>query len=833
MVVRNTRANQIAARRVFLQVEHILQDLRYAFRTLVKNPAFAIVAILSLGLGIGANTTIFSFVNSLLLKPPAVADPEHLVEVWEHNVTRGTGIGSNMQLSYPDYEYFRDHNRGFTEMAAFTGETSGVVWNRAGEGEMLRGAMVSGNYFSLLGVRPALGRAFLPEEDRRGVEAPVIVLSHALWNQRLGADPAIVGKVLTLNGRGFTVVGVAPAAFTGLMAGFTADFWTPIAMHGAISPALDLAERHLHWVIGVGKLKGGTTRTQAAADLAILGQELATTFPDVNRNLAPSAMAVALIPSPFRTIAGGISAVLMAVVGLVLLIACANVANLLLAKAAGRRREIAIRFALGANRGRVVQQMLTESVVIAAIAGGLGLLLSLWAAPLLLSMKPASLPLLLNVSPDLRVLAFTLVASLLTGLAFGLAPALQQSRINQVESLREGSQQAGASRSRLRSALVIAQVTACAVLLVGASLCLRSLMNARSIDPGFTVDGGITASLNVQTFGYDEPRGRAFYTRLLERVRALPGVRSASLADHLPLGQVMRMAGVEISGHTTQPVGIELAVVAPGYFDAMGTPLVRGRDFTAQDDGQAPAVVVINQQMADRYWPGQEAVGQSITLSGREGRGTRAQVIGVAKSGKYQSLGEDPKPYFYRPLLQEYEPGAQLIVRAEDQAQVLGALRALVRELDPRMALVGLETLEQHMQLPLFPAQAAGTLLGMFGALALALAVVGLYGVISYSVSQRAREIGVRMALGARSSDVFRLVFSQGLRLTTIGLGVGFAGALVVSRVLSSVLYGVSPMDPISFGAVAVLLTVVALLASYVPARWAVRVDPMRALRSE
>jgi len=832
MVLSNIPREPNRRARVFLQVEHILQDLRYAFRTLVKNPAFALVAILSLGLGIGANTTIFSFVNSLLLKPP-VADPEQLVELWEHNVTRGTGIGSNMQLSYPDYEYFRDHNRGFAEMAAFTGETSGVVWNRAGEGEMLRAAMVSGNFFSLLGVRPALGRGFLPEEDRHGVEAPVIVLSHALWNQRLGADPAIIGKMLTLNGRGFTVVGVAPASFTGLMAGFAADFWTPIAMHGAISPGLDLAERRQHWVIGVGKLRNGTTRTQAAADLAILGQQLATTFPDMNRNLAPSAMAVALVPSPFRTIAGGISAVLMAVVGLVLLIACANVANLLLAKAAGRRREIAVRFALGANRGRVVQQMLTESVVIAAIAGGLGLLLSLWAAPLLLSMKPASLPLFLNVSPDGRVLTFTLVASLLTGLAFGLAPALQQSRINQVESLREGSQQAGASRSRLRSALVIAQVTACAVLLVGASLCLRSLMNARSIDPGFAVDGGITASLNVQTFGYDEPRGRAFYARLLERVRALPGVRSASLADHLPLGQVMRMAAVEIPGKTAQPIGIDLAIVAPGYFDAMGTPLVRGRDFTAQDDGQAPAVVVINQHMADRFWPGQDAVGQSITLAGREGRGTRAQVIGVAKSGKYQSLGEDPKPFFYRPLLQEYEPGAQLIVRAEDQAQVLGALRALIRELDPRMALVGLETLEQHMQLPLFPAQAAGALLGMFGALALALAVVGLYGVISYSVSQRAREIGVRMALGARSSDVFRLVFSQGLRLTAIGLGVGFAAALVVSRVLSSVLYGVSPMDPISFGAVAILLTAVALLASYVPARWAVRVDPMRALRSE
>jgi len=639
--------------------------------------------------------------------------------------------------------------------------------------------------------------------------------------------------VLTLNGRGFTVVGVAPATFTGLMAGFAADFWTPVAMHNAISPGLDLAERRQHWIIGVGKLKEGTTHGQAAADLAILGQQLATAFPDSNRSLAPSPMAAALIPSPFRGIVGGASGVLMAVVALVLLIACANVANLLLAKAAGRRREIAIRFALGANRRRVIQQMLTESIAIAAIAGALGLLLSLWAAPLLLSLKPASLPVFLNLSPDLRVLAFTLVASAVTGLAFGLAPALQQSRINHVESLKEGSQQAGASRSRLRSALVIAQVTACVVLLVGSSLCLRSLMNARSIDPGFEVKGGVTAALSVQPFGYDAARGRAFYARLLDRVRMVPGVNGASLADHLPLGQMMRMASVEIPGTDAQPVGVELAIVAPGYFDAMGTPLVAGRDFSVRDDENASPVVVINEQMAERYWRGQNAMGQFITLVGGDHGGTRAQVIGIAKNGKYQSLGEDPKPYFYRPFFQEYTPNVDLIVRAQDQTRVLRPLRDVVRELDSRMALVGLETLEQHMQLPLFPAQAAGLLLGLFGALALALAVVGLYGVISYSVSQRSREIGVRVALGARDSDVFRLVLSQGLRLTTIGLAVGIAGALVVSRVLSSVLYGVSPTDPVSFGVVALVLTLVALLASYIPARWATRVDPMRALRSE
>ncbi len=822
-----------AGPRIHLHMGPSLQDLRYALRILIRNPAFTTVTVLSLALGIGANTTIFSFVNALLLKPPAVADPDRLVEVWEHNTTRGTGIGSSMQLSYPDFEYFRDHNRSFSAMAAFTGEPAAVVWNREGEGEMLRAAMVSDNFFSLLGVRPALGRAFLAQEDRSGTDETVVVLSHALWKDRFGSDPAVLGQGLVLNGRRFTVIGVAPPSFTGLMAGFTADVWTPMPMHAAVNPGIDLAERHQHWVVGVGQLKPGMTQSDAAADLALLGQQLATTYPDANRHLAPSAMAVALIPSPFRGVVGGASGVLMAVVGLVLLIACANVANLLLAKAAGRRREIAIRFALGANRRRVVQQVLTESVVIAVIAGALGLIFSMWAAPLLLSMKPASLPLFLNVSPDVRVLGFTLAASLMTGVAFGLAPALQQSRIDQIDGLKEGSQQSGASKSRLRSALVVAQVTACVVLLVGASLCLRSLMNARSIDPGFTIENAVTASLNVQTFGYDETRGREFYDNLLARVRTVPGVRAAALADHLPLGQIMRMAGVVVPGAGTEPIGIELAIVTPGYFEAMGIPLVRGRDFTANDDPRGPAVVVINEQMAKRYWPQQNAVGEFITLAGRDNQGTRAQVIGVVRTGKYQSLGESPKPYLYRPLAQEYGPNAQLIVRAVDETTVGGSLRETVRSLDPRLALVGLETLRQHMQLPLFPAQAAGALLGLFGALALLLAVVGLYGVISYSVSQRAREIGVRIALGARHADVIRLVLSQGFRLTALGLGIGFAGALVVSRVLSSVLYGVTPTDPVSFGLVGAILMIVALVASYVPARWAMRVDPIRALRSE
>jgi len=821
-------------------METLWQDLRYAIRTLGKTPALTLVGIFSLALGIGANTTIFTVINGLLLRPPMVQEPARLLEVWQHNTTRGSGIGSDMQLSFPEYEHYRDHNNTFSELGAFTGETPAMIWNRAGEGETVQAALVSANFFSILGIEPALGRGFLRDEDQGTTAAPVVVLSHAMWQQRLGSDPAIVGKSLTLNGNSYTVVGVAPAAFNGLIVGFSPDVWTPMSMHRAVSPGLDLSERRMHWLLAIGRLKPGVTPRQASADLAVLGQQLARDFPETNKNLMPDVVPVELVPSPFRGVAGGISAVLMAVVGLVLLIACANVANLLLAKASSRRREVAVRIALGANRRRLIQQMLTESVVIAGIAGALGLLLSLWAAPLLLSLRPASLSFVVNVSPDTRVLAFTLLASIVTGVVFGLTPALQHSKSNQVENLKDGSVHGGSSRSRLRNALVVAQVTACVVLLVGASLCLRSLLNARSIDPGFDTRNAVTGGLNVNTFGYDQSRGRAFYTQLLDRVRAVPGVRSASLADHLPLGQIMRMQGIEIDGHEAPraPSGmrglpIDMALVGPDYFDAMGIPVLSGRSFRGTDDEKAPPVVMINQQMAERFWPHQNPVGQFLTLMGSEGSRTRAEIIGVVKTGKYASLGEDPKSFFYRPLLQEYEPGAQLIVRTAGETPVIDALRREVRALDSRMALVGVETLEQHMQLPLFPARAAGLLLGLFGLLALTLAIVGLYGVMSYSVSQRTREIGVRMALGARRIDVVRLILAQGLRLTFIGMGIGAACSLALTWVLRSVLYGIGAADPVSFLAVGLVLTMVAAAASYVPARWATRVDPMRALRTE
>ena len=821
-------------------METLRQDLRYAFRTLAKSRGLTIVAVFSLALGIGANTTIFTFINGLLLRPPMVSEPERLLEIWQHNTTRGKGIGSDMQLSFPEYEYYRDHNSTFTAIGAFTGETPPVIWNRSGEGETLRAALVSANFFSILGVQPALGRGFLPDDDRGETAAPVVVLSHAVWQQRLASDPAIVGKTLTLNGHDYTVVGVAPAGFTGLVVGFSPDVWTPIGMHQAVSPALNLNERRMHWLLAIGRLKPGVAAEHASADLAVLGERLARDFPDTNKTLMPDVVPVQLVPGPFRVVAGGISAVLMTVVGLVLLIACANVANLLLAKASSRRREVAVRIALGANRRRLIQQMLTESLLIAGVGGAIGLLLSLWAAPLLLSLMPASLPIGVSVSADMRVLAFTLLASIATGIVFGLAPAIQQSRLNQVDHLKDGAAHGGSSRSKLRNALVVAQVSACVVLLVGASLCVRSLLNARSIDPGFDTRNAVAAGLSVDTFGYDEARGRAFYAQLLQQVRALPGVRAASLADHLPLGQTSRIQGLEIDGYEAPrgPSGadgfmIDTALVAPDYFEAMGIPLVGGRSFKNADDLNGPPVIVINQQMAERFWPHQNPIGRFVTITGPGDGRARAEIIGIVKTGKYESLGEDPKPFFYQPLLQDYEPGVQLIVRTAGDTPIVDALRREVRTLDSRMALVGIETLEQHMQLPLFPARAAGLLLGLFGMLALTLAVIGLYGVMSYSVTQRTREIGVRMALGARRSDVVRMILRQGLRLTLIGMSIGIVCSAALTWVLRSVLYGISATDPVSFLAVAAMLTVAALASSYMPARWAASVDPMRSLRSE
>jgi predicted permease len=809
-----------------------LQDLKYAFRMLIKNPGATSLVVLSLALGIGANSTIFSLVNALLFRPPAVAEPARLADVWLHNKKASSALDGWYPLSYPDYAYYRDHNSVFSGLAATAGDGAVVIWNRDGQGEALQGLLVSANYFSLLGVRPEAGRGFLAEDDDPGGAHAGVLVSDS-FARRLGGPDAALRATLILNGRACAVVGVIPPAFHGVMVGSAPDVWFPMGLQKAVSPNLDLTSRNEYFLEVLGRLRPAVTWQQARADLSVLSRQLADSYPQ-DKNFEALPFAATIIPGPYRGFLSIITAALMAVVGLVLLIACANAANLLLAQASARWREMAVRSALGAGRWRLLRQSLTESVLLGCLGGGAGLLLAAASVPLLLRLKPPGIPIALEAPLDWRVLAFTLTVGVLAGLVFGMAPALRASRLDVVSRLKDGTAGAGQGRSRLRGILVTAQVSVCLVLLIGAGLCLRSLANARSIDPGFEVRNGLVASLDLETLGYDKSGGQTLYHNLLERVVALPGVRSASLADMMPLGTAESTEGISIEGSkAAESVAVDSVVVAPGYFRTMGIPLLHGRDFSDADNPGASKVVIINDDMARRFWPGEDPLGRRISRG--EGKDRESlEVVGVVKTGKYRTLGEDPRPFMYHPHAQTYVPRMHLIVRSEgDSAVALSGMRRVVQELDPHLALYDVESLQGLMLLPLFPAHAAGLVLGALGLMALLLAMGGIYGVMSYLVAQRTREVGIRMALGARAQDVLRLVVGNGMRLALIGVGIGLAGAFAITRLLSSLLYGIRPTDAVTFAGIALALTAVACLASYIPARRATRVDPMVALRHE
>jgi predicted permease len=841
-------------------METLLHDVRYGARILWKSPGFTAIAVLSLALGIGANTAIFSFVNAVLLRSLPVAAPEQLVYVFGGNRTTPYNVSS-----YPDYVDYRDRNEVFSALVAYSPITLSL--NSNDQADMISGLIVTGNYFDTLGVRAHVGRTFLPEEDTTPGGHPVAIIGYGLWQSRFGGDPQIAGRQLLLNGQPFTVVGVAPAEFNGAEAGRTNDIYVPMAMQALVRPPRGgysgemnpdlLSKRGPRWLDMIGRLKPGVTAEQAQAAMSTLAGQLAQAYPDTNREQIATVSPVSMGDPTRRSTLLSVAGLLLAVVGLVLLIACANVANLLLARAASRRKEISVRLALGASRGRLIRQLLTESVLLALLGGAGGLLLAIWLVDVMRSYSPPAnfFPVAFDFSLDKSVLGFTVLLSVLTGLVFGIAPALQASKPDLVAALKDetallaGPGSGIARRFSLRNLLVVAQVALSLVLLISAGLFLRSLQQAQRIEPGFNPEHVLTMPLNINLLRYTKTQGQEFYRQVLERVAALPGVQSATLTRTPPLSGASRQSSVMIAGQDAPdrarnsegtgggsedvPRNVTLASsVGLNYFQTLGITLLRGRDFNAQDREGAPGVVIVNETFARRYFPKQDPLGQRVSLNGAQG--PWLEVVGLARDGKYITLGETPAPFLYQPLAQRHESGMVLLVRTNgDPTQITPSVRKEVQAIERNLPLTNARTMTELLNTTLFPARMGAILLGGFGLLALLLASVGLYGVMSYSVSRRTREIGIRMALGAQSGDVLRLVLRESMTLVAVGMLLGLIVARTATRLLTGFLYGVSPTDPAAFIGIAVLLALVALIASFLPARRAAKVDPMVAFRYE
>ncbi|MGH7529916.1 MAG: ABC transporter permease [Gemmatimonadales bacterium] len=808
----------------------ITQDLRYALRALRKSPGFTLAAVLTLALGVGANTAIFSVVNALLLRPlPHVARQEELVQIGR--TMGGEGFDT---FSYPDFVDFRDRARTLDRVAAY--DILPLHVSSGGSTERVRGSLVSSSYFDVLGTRPAAGRFFREDEDRPGRPAHVAVLSAGLWRRAFAERADAVGATIRVNGHPFTVIGVAPAGFEGTEVGGRLEIYLPITTQPLTMPRYGdlIGTREAVWLEVFGRRAPGASLAQVQADVAAIGRGWTETIPDRDEWGVAAAPGLGFDPGTRAEVAEFLR-VLQGAVLLVLLIACANVANLLLTRATARRRELAVRASLGARRAHLIRQLLTESGVLAAFGAAGGLLLAVWFNDLLRTLPfLAQAPGGIDLSPDGRVLAFTLGLTVLTGLGCGLVPALLAARENLVGDLREGAFTERVAGSRLRGSLVVAQIGVSLVLLIAAGLFVRTLRNAYAVDPGFAADQVLVARLDVELQGYDEARGRRFQDELLRRLEGLPGVKAAGLALNLPFGggfdTRIVAEGTPVSedepGHRT-----DRNSVTPGYFDTMGIPIVRGRAFTRHDVATAPRVTVINEAIADRLWPGQDPIGKRLQ---RTRGGEPLTVVGVSQDAKYRSLFEPRRLTFYQPLMQDYQPAVVAHLRAADGAGSLaGPLQAVVAELDPDLPVYRVETLAERLAASLAQQRAAAILVSAFGLLAVALAAIGLYGAVSFGVARRTREFGIRIALGATSRDVLRQVVVQGVRLGAWGLGIGLAGAAAVTRIIRTQLYGVTPTDPVSFATVSLILLAVCLLASVVPARRATRVDPMVALRTE
>ncbi|MHB1223390.1 MAG: ABC transporter permease [Gemmatimonadaceae bacterium] len=811
-------------------LEGFLQDVRYAVRALGRSPLFTFTAVVSLAVGIGSTTAIFTLVNALLLRPPAgIGAPERLVDVGRSQNGRGFD-----NFSYPTYVAYRDGARTLSGLAALQLEPRSISVQRPGGAGLARGAIVSGNFFEVLQARPAAGRFFLPDEDRVPRAHPVVVLGHGYWREQFGSDPAVVGGAIVLNGTPFTVVGVAEEGFQGPSV-LAPDLWAPMTSVPLLGGSDGLLQRRENvWLMAIGRLAPGVSVAAAQADLGGIARQLQLAFPASNREQGARVMKASIFPGEIRTVVRGFMSLLFAVTGLVLLIASVNVAGMLLARAASRRREIAVRLAIGAPRGRLLGQLLTESVLLFLAAGVAGVLVAHWMVAGLMSLVPR-LPLPLAVHPtlDLKVLGFALVVSLVAGLLAGLTPALQSTRPALASTLRGDAAGAGAGRATTRAVLLVAQMALSMLMLVTAGLFLRALTHAREIDPGFDPVGVEITSLDLALAGYDDATGPGFARTLLERARAIPGVESAAFSAALPLdGGGMGLGGISVPDRTPPDQrrgwNADWNVVTPGYFDVMRMGLVSGRGFVDTDREGAADVAIINQTLAGWLFPGDDAVGRSFRNDDRT-----VTIVGVARDARYRTLGEEPRGFVYVPLAQRYMSRTTLMVRTAPGVTVAATVRKLVADLDPALPLLDQTTLADYTAASLFPQRVALWVAGSLGGIALLLAVLGIYGVTAYGVTQRTREIGIRIALGSPRGRVLRLVLRQGVLLAAAGILVGFAASVAVTGLLRGMLYGVPPTDTIALVGAAALLLLAALAASWLPARRAAGVDPMQALRSE
>ncbi|HET9743448.1 MAG TPA: ABC transporter permease [Terriglobales bacterium] len=821
-------------------METLLSDLRYALRLMRSRIGFTVAAVLSLALGIGANTTIFTLAKAAFLETVPVKDASRVVMLFSTQNNPNGPEFDFLQSSYLNARDYREKNDVFSDSAIVI--PMGATLTISGKDLQVPGELVNANFFQVIGIDPVLGRSFAPGEDQKDGASPVAVLSYAFWNKQFGADPNIIGKTVRVNQLQYTVIGVAPKEFHDAGGLFNPDFWVPISMHDQILTGIAkgwYTQRGARLVQMVARLKPGVTLPVAQASIRALATSLSKEYPTDNSGRGEQVVPIndTVIPPNVRDVAVHASTIMLTIVGLVLLIACANVANLLLSRATLRQREMAIRLSMGAKRSRLIRQLLTESLLLGLIAGAVAILFAFWGRSLIMRLLPAGLLPTLDFSLDARVLLFTLALSLVAVLLFGLMPAIQTSSANQLSALRDRSAVPSGGSTRwygLRGLLVMAQVALSLVALVGAGLFVHSLRNAEQIDPGFEVKHELTMNFNFAAAHYPQPKAEQFIRDVVDRVRALPMVANASIADAPPLS-----GGLQ---RTTFPEGVDrndphngrltpVIAVQPGYFSTTGIALLRGRDFDDHDDDKSTMVAIVNQALVDRTWPGQDPIGKHLYMLGES---WDIHVIGVATTVKYATMGEPPQPIVYFPLKQHYAPFVTLYVRTKgDPNAALGSIRTAAQSLDSTLPIRRVLTVSELLDQSLTAPRVGAELLGAFGILALILAAIGTYGVMSYLVNQRTQEIGVRMALGAQHGDVLRLILGNGMTMVVVGILIGFGGAALLARAMNTLLYGIGMFDSASFLGTALLLIAVALVACGIPARRAARVDPMVALRYE